>query len=449
MKQPAPTPTPQAAQPQPAPIPSASAKPIPSIGANNLPGETPPRPKGNWTPWPMPTPNSNALSAIPRSPNPMFHTADSQGRGRHRHLSVATRPGSTAERVTREEASLTTAAAFAAVEATKGDEEAAFAKPAISGEAAADPFAGLPPVDAKPDIPAVESVSAESRKKLRYRGGKLIQDLGYVNLYISGEQGWNPSDVAEIDRALAAAMRDEQLNNVVRQYFDNQPITTTVHPSHPLEGPVPQQVSRGDIHLFLTHLHNEGKLADFDLKVTAFNFICPPGTILTDSDRPTLAENSGEAAPADAIPEVNSQNGLGGYHGSIHVGNETLYYTVSAYSEQRPDGFKNGIAAFPEGWKNTVATLYHQLQEVRTNPDVEDVIRDPKNPDIASKLGWTSDDGEEVGDAPLLDTVIISEVIKEVPLADGSGTVPVQLIYSNAANGPEGPISDLHPLPAE
>lgn len=444
-----PPPSAPPAFPQPSPVPSTTARPIPSMAAGNLPGDIPARPNGNWTPWPMPTPSSNALSAIPRNPNPMFHTADSRGRGRHRHLSVATRPGSPAERVTREEASLTTAAAFAASEAARTQEDDAFAKPVIAGETADDPFAGLPPVTAQADLPAVDSGSKESRKKLRYRGGKVLRDLAYVNLYISGDEGWNMSDVAEIDRALAAAMNDEQLNNVVRQYFDNQPVTTTVHPSHPLTGPVPQQVSRGDVHIFLEHLYQEGKLADFDLNVTVFNFICPPGTILTDSDRPTLAENGGDPASGEELPEVNSRNGLGGYHGSIHIGNETLYYTVSAFSEQRPDGFKNGIAAFPEGWKNTVATLYHQLQEVRTNPDVEDVIRDPKNPEISSKLGWTSDDGEEVGDAPLLDAVIISEVIKEVPLSDGSGTVPIQLIYSNAANGPEGPIPDLHPLPAE
>jgi hypothetical protein len=36
-------------------------------------------------------------------------------------------------------------------------------------------------------------------------------------------------------------------------------------------------------------------------------------------------------------------------------------------------------------------------------------------------------------------------VLREVPLADGSGTVPVQLMWSNAVSGPEGPISRPHP----
>jgi hypothetical protein len=36
-------------------------------------------------------------------------------------------------------------------------------------------------------------------------------------------------------------------------------------------------------------------------------------------------------------------------------------------------------------------------------------------------------------------------VMREVPLADGSGMVPIQLMWSNAVAGPEGPISRPHP----
>jgi hypothetical protein len=34
--------------------------------------------------------------------------------------------------------------------------------------------------------------------------------------------------------------------------------------------------------------------------------------------------------------------------------------------------------------------------------------------------------------------------MKEVPLSDGSGTVPIQLMWSNAVGGPEGPIPAPH-----
>lgn len=39
---------------------------------------------------------------------------------------------------------------------------------------------------------------------------------------------------------------------------------------------------------------------------------------------------------------------------------------------------------------------------------------------------------------------MVDLVLKEVPLADGSGTVPIQLMWSNAAAGPEAPISRPH-----
>ena len=73
--------------------------------------------------------------------------------------------------------------------------------------------------------------------------------------------------------------------------------------------------------------------------------------------------------------EASSLNGLGGYHGSVHVGGDagaTIYYAVGVYSEALPDGSQNGIPVFNENWKNVVATFYHELNEARTDPDVED-----------------------------------------------------------------------------
>ena len=91
----------------------------------------------------------------------------------------------------------------------------------------------------------------------------------------------------------------------------------------------------------------------------------------------------------------------------------------------------NGIVAFDEPWKNVCATLYHELQEARTDPDVEDAIRTGDN----KYLGWYSPRGGEIGDIPIA-TAPLQDVMREVPLADGSGTVPVQLMWSNRAGGP-------------
>src|SRR5690242_1607430 len=79
---------------------------------------------------------------------------------------------------------------------------------------------------------------------------------------------------------------------------------------------------------------------------------------------------------AAASSEItSSRTGLGGYHGSIHVGADTVYYAVGVYSERRSDGSTNGIPVFDRPWKNVVATIYHQLQDVRTDPDVSDALR--------------------------------------------------------------------------
>jgi hypothetical protein len=137
---------------------------------------------------------------------------------------------------------------------------------------------------------------------------------------------------------------------------------------------------------------------------------------------------------------VDSEHGLGGYHGSIHVKRHTIYYAVAVYSEGT-----NGIAVFPEGWKNTCAVFYHELCEARTDPDVEDAIRAGSSPRAHDFLGWYSPRGGEIGDIPLEEAgANLASVLKEVKLASGSGSVPVQLMWSNAVAGPEGPIARKH-----
>jgi hypothetical protein len=293
--------------------------------------------------------------------------------------------------------------------------------------------------------------------ELRYRGGRLIRDLFYVNLYVSGDTGWSEADVTRIDQSLSAAMRDRHLNNVLLQYFNNQPISSTALPSHPLVGYTPGTVTRGDIQNYVTYLHQQGFLRPYDLKNTVFNFLLPPGTVLTtddsaanslrDDSRFSVEASSASQSGVAGSDEVDSLAGLGGYHGSVVIaGGGRIYFSADVYSESHADGTSNGIPVFDEPWKNVVATLYHQLIEARTDPDVEDALRDARNPNVDRYLGWVSDSGHEIGDLPLQQNVPITSVIKEVPLADGSGLVPVQLPHSNVARGPEGPIPNPHPL---
>jgi hypothetical protein len=118
----------------------------------------------------------------------------------------------------------------------------------------------------------------------------------------------------------------------------------------------------------------------------------------------------------------------------------SIYYAISVFSETRADGSTNGIVAFDRPWKNVVATCYHELNEARTDPDVEDAIRTGQ----LTFVGWTSARGEECGDAPIRTASGLESVFREVALTDGSGSVPVQFMYSNAVHGPEGPIPRPH-----
>jgi hypothetical protein len=140
---------------------------------------------------------------------------------------------------------------------------------------------------------------------------------------------------------------------------------------------------------------------------------------------------------------ADSLNGLGGYHGLVHVlGTDTVYYAVGVYSQTEATGTVNGITVFDQPWKNVVATFYHELNEARTDADVEDAIRAGNSPNANSFLGWISDQGEECGDYPVSEAGgHLTEVFQEVELTDNSGTVPVQFMYSNAAHAPEGPIA--------
>lgn len=298
----------------------------------------------------------------------------------------------------------------------------------------------------------IDAADSTSNDDLKFRGGKTIRDLKYVNLYISGDTQWAESDVKQIDASLSAAMRDQHLNNVLLQYFENQPISSTPLPSHPLVGYTPKTVTRGDIQNYATYLYEKGFLRAYDLGNTVFNFLLPPGTVLTTETDSANAPSAGSSARSfDTLADtkhIDSTKGLGGYHGSVATANGgRIYFSTGVYSQRFTNGLVNGIPVFNESWKNVVATLYHQLVETRTDPDVEVANQESADPNSARYLGWVSDSGLEICDIPIRGNDSVSSVIREIPLADGSGTVPVQLPHSNIAHGPEGPISQPHPLP--
>jgi hypothetical protein len=307
----------------------------------------------------------------------------------------------------------------------------------------------LPPgIDPSPDHNLVD------------RHGRIIPDLIYTNFYVGGSESWNTNDIRSIDKALAAAMSDKNLNNVMIQFFRGSRITCTFKPSTILPGPAPQTVSKGDVENMIRTLHDQGTLGGFDFASTVFNLMLPRNTILTTDDDPS--QSAKKTAKAESPPKkpplkpdlhdddgASSLEGLGGYHGSVNIsgagGTVRVYYAVGAFSEQRPNGTQNGIPVFDKPWKNVVGTFYHELNEARTDPDVEEAIRN--NDD--SFIGWNSDQGEECGDFPITEAGQLGDltlVFQQVELTDGSGTVPIQFQYSNFAQGPQGPSTTPDPV---
>ncbi len=241
---------------------------------------------------------------------------------------------------------------------------------------------------------------------LQYLGGKTLPELRYRLVYLGR---WTAAERRELDDALAAAMADPGLNEVLEQYFPGAAVTTTFAGSHVHAGVVPDRVDKQVLEAFVPHLAES----------TGDSVVClllPRGTVLVEKDG------------------VTSETGLAGYHGSVHHRTKTVYYAVAVYSEG-----SNGIVAFDAPWKNVCATLYHELQEVRTDPDVEDAIRAGHTRAAVRFLGWYSPTGGEIGDIPIAETHgDIRLAVREVPLAAG-GTAPVQLMWSNRVGGPEGP----------
>ena len=286
------------------------------------------------------------------------------------------------------------------------------------------------------------------RHDLHFHGGKTIADLHFMNFYV-GADVWPARDMANIDTALAAAMSDVDLNNVMEQYFPGS-ISSSFHGSQKLNGPAPATVSQGDIEALVGSLAGQGKFAGRDLASTVFNYMLPPGTVLNDNSgtssaaRPESDKEVGRKkhSPIPDDDEADSLHGLGGYHGSIHQNGTTIYYAVGVYSQIQADGTENGIVVFDEPWKNVVATFYHELNEARTDPDVEDAILAGNDPSAIKFLGWTSKQGEECGDFPVFESGNnLNLVFQEVNLTGSGSTVPVQFQYSNAAHGPEGPVT--------
>jgi len=267
---------------------------------------------------------------------------------------------------------------------------------------------------------------------LKFMGGRTIPKLSFRNFYLGGDR-WAASDMQQIDTALAGAMADPHLNNVMQQYYPGSgPISTTFLGSAKVPGAVGATFTRDDVDPAIQSLIANGAPNGTDFDNTVICLYLPPGAILTTD----AAGGVGKAKPKGDDDADTSQQGLGGYHGSCHLGGTRVYFAAGVYS-QTVNGQMNGIVSWPDSWKNIVATFYHELNEARTDPDVEESMRMKNN----KLLGWYSQKGGEIGDIPMSEAgANLRSVMVEVPLAAG-GTAPIQLMWSNAVAGPQGPFA--------
>lgn len=289
----------------------------------------------------------------------------------------------------------------------------------------------------------------QPREDLVFRGGRTLPQMSYKTFYVGS--GWADgvpaSSRANLDAALAAAMTDPALNEIVSQFFGGSNITTLPLQSIVLDLPLQQVFDKGDIHVLAERTFMSGVLSAVDLETCVVNFVLPPGAILSSEGGGEAHLRIGRRARPGTpdIEEEDSRNGLGGYHGSIHIMHPgtpiTVYYSVAVWSEG-----DNGIAIRGwEPWENACATLYHELNEARTDPDVEDAIR---TGDVRW-IGWNSQTGEEIGDFPIEEAgPNLPLVFRKIEVASAPGTVPIQLLWSNRVHGPEEPGRAPHLLAA-
>jgi hypothetical protein len=262
-------------------------------------------------------------------------------------------------------------------------------------------------------------------KDLIFHGGKVVSQMEFQNIYLGGATSWTEATISAIDTSIFKAMRDRRLNNVMQQYFPNRKLICDMRASFILAEAKPLSLDEKDIQDSLFAAYDSNLISKRDIDTTIFNFILPSGTTLR-------------------LGSSSSLQGLGGYHGSVRKMRAgkmiRLYYSANVHSEILPNGRENGIVAFNRPWKNVVGTLYHEINEFRTDADVNDAILQRNN----DFLGWTSRDGEEVGDQPIFAASSLNLVFKEVLTSNGGGRVPVQFLYSNAVHGAEGPINTPH-----
>jgi hypothetical protein len=132
------------------------------------------------------------------------------------------------------------------------------------------------------------------------------------------------ADIASIDAALAKAMSDNDLQSVIRQYYD-VPISSRMLPSVVLPGSAPATIYKDQVEAVVARICRYGALDGADTGSTVINILLPRGVVLVDGFTAGFQPPPGQEAEHErrrrAVVKVggedaDSRHGLGGYHGS-------------------------------------------------------------------------------------------------------------------------------------
>ena len=163
-------------------------------------------------------------------------------------------------------------------------------------------------------------VTASPQDDLVFRGGKVLPQMGFQNVYLGRSSDFAPGDAESIDDAITRVIRDEQLQDIIEQYFPGKTLSYDIAELVFLEEARPNQMDEPDVQNKVIELFDRDVILDTDLDRTCFNLVLPPDTILKLDGSSSLA-------------------GLGGYHGSVHFfrggQKRTLYYSANVYSAIR------------------------------------------------------------------------------------------------------------------
>src|SRR4030095_5004639 len=124
-------------------------------------------------------------------------------------------------------------------------------------------------------------VKASPKDDLIFRGGKTLPQMGFQNIYLGRNSDFAPGDVEAIDDAITRVVRDEQLKNIIQQYFPGKTLAYDVAPSVILNESRRNDMAEPDVQNKIIDLFDRNLILATDHDRTCFNLILAPDTVLT------------------------------------------------------------------------------------------------------------------------------------------------------------------------